>query len=81
MQRSGVVAIGSVDTITTKDWKEKLELATIDKRKECSEKQNRVNRSAGSGRSHQQWNRVWENGVESRLRVNKFRRSWTHWQR
>jgi hypothetical protein len=78
MQRSGVVAIGSADVITTKDWKEELELATINKRKECSEKKNRIDRSAGGGRSHQQWNRVWENGVKSRLRVKKFKRSWKH---
>jgi hypothetical protein len=73
MQRSGVIAIGSADVITMKDGNKELEFATIDKREECSKKQNRIDRSAGSGRSHQQWNMVWENSIQSRLRVKKFK--------
>jgi hypothetical protein len=73
MQRSGVIAIGSADVITMKDGNKELEFATIDKREECSKKQNRIDRSAGSGRSHQQWNMVWENSIQSRLIVKKFK--------
>jgi hypothetical protein len=49
------------------------ELAKIDKRGECSKKQDRINRSAGSGRGHQQWNRFSKNSVKSRLRVKKIK--------
>jgi hypothetical protein len=58
-QRSSVIAaIGSANLITTKNGNKELELAAIDKCKECSEKPDRIDRSAGSRRGHQQWNRV-----------------------
>jgi hypothetical protein len=74
MQRSGVVAIGFANMFTTKDGNQELKLAMIDKPEECSKKRDRINRSAGSRRGHQQWNRVCENGIRSRLRVKKFKR-------
>jgi hypothetical protein len=48
-----------------------LEFAAVDKRNKRSKKQNGVDGSAGSGRSNQQWNRAGEDGIKSKLRVEK----------
>jgi hypothetical protein len=47
MQRSSIIAVGSANTVTTKDGNKELKLAKINKRDDCAEKQDRICRSAG----------------------------------
>jgi hypothetical protein len=73
MEKSGIIAIGSTNVIKTENGNKELKFAAVDKRDKRSRKRNGVDGSAGGGRSNQQWNRAGEDGIESKLRVEKVK--------